>query len=303
LDYTIHKQTFLELELKYHKSEKTIRKYFDLLPKQVQGALPPLTLITDTSRVVIKPLQTKVTRHHYTSSTTRPIIKSRVNIIMDTTYFGRTLGVMVFRGNLGVSKVYSNLYWKYLKHETLKEYHLGLYTLSSRYYFKSFTVDNKGGLIKMLQRKYPDTPIQLCQFHMVAQILRYTTRNPQSECGKAIKQLILTLTKTNQTIFTTNLKHLIQHHSSFIQERNHVGNYTHSDIRSAITSIHTNLPHLFTYQRYPHLTIPNTSNSAEGSFGQWKYKIKLHRHQRLDRRKKMIDMILSNHNQNTETKN
>jgi hypothetical protein len=191
LGYTVHKQTFLELELKYHKSEKTIRKYFDLLPKQVQGALPTLNSITNT-RVFTSPLSTssQLITH------IKPIVKPRVSVIMNTTYFGRTLGVMVFRGNPDVSKAYSNLYWKYLKHETLREYHLGLFTLSSRYYFKSFTVDNKGGLIKMLQRKYPDTPIQLCQFHMVAQILRYTTRSPQSDCGKDIKQLILTLTKT-----------------------------------------------------------------------------------------------------------
>jgi hypothetical protein len=295
LDYTIHKQTFFELELKYHKSEKTIRKYFDLLPKQVQGVLPPLTSIPIPNSLQIVSLA-----------------KPRVNIIMDATYFGRTLGVMVFRGNpkqesLGLinsktHKPYSNLYWKYLKHETLKEYHLGLFTLSRRYYFKSFTVDNKGGLIKMLQRKYPDTPIQLCQFHMVAQILRYTTRNPKSECGKDIKQLILTLTKTDQTTFVISLRQLIHHHSSFIQERNHVGNYTHLDIRSAITSIHTNLPYLFTYQKYPHLNIPNTSNSAEGSFGQWKYKVKLHRHQRLDRKKQMIDMILCQNTYKNQSK-
>lgn len=283
MDYTIHKQTFLELERKYHKNQKTIRKYFDSLPKQVQGALPPLTSMPTSSQIV-------------------SLAKPRVNIIMDTTYFGRVLGVMVFRGNLNDSTSYSNLYWKYLKNETLKEYHLGLFTLSSRYYFKSFTVDNKGGLIKMLQRNYPDTPIQLCQFHMVAQVLRYTTRNPKTEFGRDIKQLILTLTKTNQTTFTSKLKHLIQQHSSFIQERNHTGNYTHTDIRSAITSIHTNLPYLFTYQRYPHLNIPNTSNSAEGSFGQWKYKVKLHRHQRLDRKKQMIDMILLQNRDRNQSK-
>jgi hypothetical protein len=31
LDYSIHKQTYAELELKYDKSSKTFRKYFDQL--------------------------------------------------------------------------------------------------------------------------------------------------------------------------------------------------------------------------------------------------------------------------------
>jgi hypothetical protein len=67
-------------------------------------------------------------------------------------------------------------------------------------------------------------------------------------------------------------------------------------LRSAFRSINTNLLYLFTHEEHSTLNIPKTTNSADGSFGQWKYKVKLHRHLRLDRMKNMIDKLLSENN-------
>ena len=39
------------------------------------------------------------------------------------------------------------------------------------------------------------------------------------------------------------------------------------------------------YHTYPELNILAATNSCDGSFGQWKYKIKIHRHLRLNRKK------------------
>ena len=287
-DYTNHKQTFPELEKKYGKSEKTIRKYFDKLDKV------GIPVIRSDKR-----LKTNST------TTTKPSI----NLIMDSTYFGRDFGVMVFRGNpdnntdfandVKTTKkpnkplpLYRNLHWKYLKNETVKAYYLGIFSITQKYRIKSFTVDNKGGLIKMLERKYPDIPVQLCQFHMVAIILRYTTRSPKTECGKDLKSLILKLKTCSRIEFVSLLREFLQKHANFLQERNHTNKYIHEDVRSAVTSIQNNLSHLFTYERHPHLNIPKTTNSAEGSFGQWKYKVKLHRGLSKSRKVQMIDRLL-----------
>jgi hypothetical protein len=64
-------------------------------------------------------------------------------------------------------------------------------------------------------------------------------------------------------------------------------------VRSAIRSIKTNLSYLFTYQDYPHLNIPKTANSADGSFGQWKKKVRLHNGISIDRKKKLVSKFLS----------
>gem|GEM_PF-6649910 len=85
-DYTIHKQTYSELEVKYSKSEDIIRKYFDELQAQ---NLSSSSLVID-----LEP----------------------INLIFDTTFFKRSFGVMVFR------KIGKNISWKYVKTEKLSFY-------------------------------------------------------------------------------------------------------------------------------------------------------------------------------------
>jgi hypothetical protein len=69
--------------------------------------------------------------------------------------------------------------------------------------------------------------------------------------------------------------------------------YTHKRLRSAYRSITRNLPHLYTYQKYPELNIPNTTNSLDGSFAHLKDMLRIHRGLKKDRKLKMIDEILS----------
>lgn len=54
----------------------------------------------------------------------------------------------------------------------------------------------------------------------------------------------------------------------------------------------TNLPWLFTFEHYPHLRLPNTTNSLEGSFTHIKKKIALHSGLRIDRKQKLIQELL-----------
>ena len=122
---------------------------------------------------------------------------------------------------------------------------------------------------------------------------RYTTKNPKTECGKELKKLILNLKKLSKKDFTKQFENLQNTYKDFLKERNEKNQFRHKRLRSAFRSIKTNLPYLFTFEDYPELEIPSTTNSCDGSFGQWKYKIKLHRHLTIERKKQMIDKILS----------
>ena len=53
--------------------------------------------------------------------------------------------------------------------------------------------------------------------------------------------------------------------------------YTHKRLRSAYRSLRLNLPYLFTYQKYPELNIPNTTNSLDGCFAYLKELVRVHR--------------------------
>lgn len=257
-DYTLHKQTYAELEVKYAKSENTLRKYFDQL----------------------KPQKTSV-----------KIDFESVNLIFDTTFFKRSLGVMVFR------KPGKNISWNYVETEKLSFYLEELLKLKELgFTFKSFTIDGRKGLIRLLQMYFDTIPIQLCHFHQVATVTKYTTKNPQTECGKELRKLILNLKNISKKDFIEQFENLQNTYKGFLKERNEQNQFQHRRLRSAFRSIKTNLPYLFTFEDYSELEIPTTTNSCDGSFGQWKYKIKLHRHLSLDRKKQMIDRILGQKN-------
>lgn len=225
-----------------------------------------------------------------------------VNVVFDTTFFKRVFGVMVFRVNeLGVpveNQKYNNILHKYVESETLIKYEDCLNKLDQICpRIKSFTVDGRAGVITLLKRRYTTVPIQMCIFHQVQIVLRYTTRNPKTECGKNLKKLILTLKSATKIDFIKQFQILQETHKDFVDEFtiNPITGrkqYTHKTIRSAINSIKRNLPNLFTFQDYPELNIQKTSNSCDGSFGHWKGKIKLHRGMSIERKKQMINEFL-----------
>jgi hypothetical protein len=69
--------------------------------------------------------------------------------------------------------------------------------------------------------------------------------------------------------------------------------YTHKRIRSAYRSLKTNLPYLFTYQKYPELSIPNTTNSLDDSFSYLRTLLNIRRGLKQERRWKLIQEILA----------
>ena len=67
--------------------------------------------------------------------------------------------------------------------------------------------------------------------------------------------------------------------------------YTHKRLLKCLFFFKNNLPWLFTFQDFPELHIPNTTNSCDGSFAHWKSKVKLHRG--LSKKKKKNDRLSS----------
>lgn len=307
LDYTIHKQTYSELKERYGKSEKTIRKYFDELNS---SSTVSLNSNQNTNRRFL------VTGNSSLKKTVS--VKPNINLIMDTTFFGSDFGVMVFRGNPNRGKEYLNLHWKYVTSEKISDYLSGIYYLRFEYNILSFTVDDRKGLIQALERRYKHIPVQLCQFHFVKNIFKYTGRpkfnskykdyltlqsktdsnpklNTQDKPKLELMELVLRLKKLNQEQFQSELATYLENNLEFIQTRtkdNH--KYLHRGIRTALSNIKRNLKYIFTYNQIQNkeLNIPKTTNSDEGSFGNWKYKIKLHRHLSQTRKRQMVDEIL-----------
>lgn len=259
-DYTDHRQTYDNLRERYGKDPKTLRKYFD-----VHGGA--------SGEIVAE--------------------KDPINLLMDATFFGRTYGILVCRANG------RNLYWREIGSEKVEYYSTCVEVLTAAgFRFQSFVIDGRKGVRALLQERHPSIPVQLCQFHQLQTITQKLTQRPKLPAGRELRTIALTLTRTTREEMTASLDRWYARWHDFLKERTESTDrkrqwrYTHEKLRSAYFSLRRNLPWLFTYQDHPHLCIPNTTNSCDGSFAHWKNKVKLHRGLSKKRRKQMIDVLL-----------
>ena len=208
---------------------------------------------------------------------------------MDTTYFRRTFGVMVWR----CPHRKKNLLWKFVPWETIDHYKNGVATLEARgWKVLAIVCDGKRGLLKGFS-----VPVQMCHFHQAAIVTRYVTRRPKLEAGKDLQALMRFLPRVDEAQFTLWLELWYDKWGEFLKERtideiSGRWHYTHRRLRSAYRSIKRNLPYLFTHLRHPELNIPNTTNSLEGIFTHIKKRVGLHGGLRIHQKQPMIAEFL-----------
>lgn len=254
-EYTIGKQTYSQLAQRYNCSIKTIQRRIDSIKIE------------------------------------KPIPKSRnVIVLMDTTYWGRNFGVMLFKDSL----TKENLLKYYLKYETNALYIQGIRELQN----KGFTIvaivcDGRKGLIQ----SFPDIPVQMCQYHQSAIIRRYLTKKPKLKASQELLEVVDLMKQTDKESFIGALGLWLEKWETFLNERttNPLTNksfYTHKKLRSAYRSLKTNLPWLFTWYDYYELNIPNTTNAIDGHFADLKTKLRNHNGLSLKRKQKFIDGFL-----------
>ena len=141
----------------------------------------------------------------------------------------------------------------------------------------------------------------MCHFHQKQITKRYLTSNPKLEASQELKEITTTLADTNEQMFTKQLTVWYETWKDFLKEKTidpetSKWHYTHKKLRSAYRSLKTNLPYLFTYQRYPELNIPNTTNSLDGYFNVLKSKLNVHRGLSKKRAKKVVIELLKGKN-------
>jgi len=209
---------------------------------------------------------------------------------MDTTYWGRGFGVMLFKDAL----TKENLLKFYVRTETNALYAQGVRELESA----GFTVvaivcDGRKGLIG----SFGKIPVQMCQFHQVAIIRRYTAKNPELPAAIELKEVVALMKDTDRESFEGALGDWHTRWNTFLKERTvnpetGKSHCTHKRLRSAHRSLRTNLKWLFTWYDHIELNIPNTTNAIDGHFADLKNKLRNHNGLSLERKKKFIDGFL-----------
>lgn len=254
-EYLAGKQTYKQLAQKYNCSQKTIQRKLD-----------DYTVIAEVKQP-------------------RDVV-----VLMDTTYFGRNFGVMLFKD----AYTKENLLKYYVKTETNASYIKGIAELIQQgYTIKAIVCDGRKGLIQ----SFENIPVQMCQFHQVAIIRRYITKNPKLPAAIELKELVSLLKQTDRESFEGGLDLWFTKWDAFLKERTTnpetgKSHYTHKRLRSAYRSLKTNLPWLFTWYDHIELNIPNTTNAIDGHFSDLKNKLRNHNGLSVERKKKFINGFL-----------
>jgi len=251
-EYTKGKQTYEQLAKKYKCSKRTIQRKIDLHKISIPKKEP-----------------------------------RKVVVLMDTTYWGRNFGVMLFKD----AYTKENLLKYYVIRETNLLYIQGINELKSQgFEVVSIVCDGRKGLLQ----SFGKTPVQMCQFHQVAIIRRYITKNPKLPASIELKEFVSMIKMTDKESFEGGLELWFIKWESFLNERTtnlKTGKsyYTHKRLRSAYRSLKTNSKWLFTWYDYYELNIPNTTNAIDGHFSDLKNKLRNHNGLSRARKIKFID--------------
>lgn len=215
----------------------------------------------------------------------------KIIAVTDTTFFGRGYGILVVR----CPRLKKNVHCHEVVVETPAEYRRARQDLEAQgYTIEAAVIDGKRGVAGV----FADIPVQLCQFHQIATVRRYLTSRPKTRAGQELRAITLVLPTLTAKTFTELLQLWQERWQEFLKERTYQPDgrhwqYTHRRMRSAYRSLETNLPYLFTYQKYPGLHIPNTTNSIDGYFSKLKQLLNNHRGLTVERRYKLIQEILT----------
>ncbi len=240
-EYMLRKQTYAQLAKKYNCCIKTIQRRIDAVKVNNNRKEP-----------------------------------RKIVVLMDTTYWGRGFGVMLFKD--GLTK--ENLLKYYVKNERNALYVQGINELKSmRFQIMGIVCDGRKGLIQ----SFKNTPVQMCQFHQSAIIRKYLTKKPKLKAAQELMEVVDLMKKTDKESFEGALELWFDKWKEFLNERtiNPITSksfYTHKRLRSAYRSLKNN--------------IPNTTNAIDGHFADLKNKLRMHNGLNKERKMKFIDGFL-----------
>ena len=251
-DYVFGKQTLSQLSFRYHVSDDTIRRRLDTIR---------VPRIISSSKSVV--------------------------LLIDTTYWGRNFGVVVFKD----WRTRRILWRKFVRYETLADYKEGIDWLENhKFKIEGVVCDGMRGLFQILA----GYRVQMCQYHQLRIVQRYLTRNPELPASIALLSIVNTLTKSDKESFVSSFEAWCERWDTFLKERTldkRTGKtyYVHKSLRSAYLSLKRNMPYLWTWYDHRQIGIPNTNNALEGTFADLKTKLRNHAGLSKERRKKFID--------------
>jgi len=225
----------------------------------------------------------------------KPVVKlnpgTELILVADTTFFSRSEGITVFR-EPNLKKI---VWWRQTWGEKAEIYKLGKEHLEKNgFKIKAVVLDGRTGIKSV----FNGIPVQMCHFHQKRIINKYLTARPKLPAGIELREIARTIPHSHEEELSKKLTDWFLKWEQFLKQKttdSYTGRWFHTykRIRSAYRSLTTNLPYLYTYQKYPDLNIPNTTNSLDGYFNHLKSLLNVHRGLSPQRRYQMITEIFA----------
>jgi len=147
----------------------------------------------------------------------------------------------------------------------------------------SITSDGQKGLIKAINRVFPDIVHQRCIIHIQRMSKIYLTRNPKTEAGIALRYWVKKLHEIDscekRDFWVMQFEGWQRKYYNFLMEKSESLSgrkwYTHKLLRRTRSLIKNGLPNIFHYLDNPE--IPKSTNGLESRFSYFKNNLNIHR--------------------------
>lgn len=205
----------------------------------------------------------------------------KVNLLIDGTYFANKVCLVLYRdNNIKATQIYRLTDGEWF--EEIAEDIQNLLDMGIQ--IESVTCDGLSNIIKAVRKTSPNTIIQRCVIHIQREVLIWLTRNPKSEAGGELRQLVRELhlikNRDDWGYWVVALVKWYEIHKDYVNEKSYYPQskrywFTHKSVRRAFIHIKRALPDMFHY--LDNHNIPKSTNALESFFGHLKKNISIHR--------------------------
>lgn len=192
------------------------------------------------------------------------------------------------------------IFWDFVLRENYFSYYFNLVQIIKLgYIIKGVTSDRHGSLVSALRSILPaDILHQHCLVHLQRLRQSLLTKNPKTEAGRQLLELVRSLNRINnhyeKNIWLKWFERLVKRHDGLIKERTYFKNeegettwwYTHKNLRRTFRTIQRSKDNLFFYLDYPKLS--KDINGLEAEFSHLKRKLSLHRGLKRERKANFV---------------
>lgn len=213
----------------------------------------------------------------------------KIILLIDTTYYWRDYGYMVFRAWYTETQTWKNLLRYKVAYETNEAYMKGYRFLIEKWReIQAIVCDWRQWLLE----GFWSVPTQLCLHHMKQIIIRLLTKKPKLKQTKRLKEIAMCIGNhpKNDIKLALNVWH--EEFKEWLAEKNEKGWRKHERARKAFASIRKKLSCCYMFAQHPELNIPTTTNSLESINGHLKSKATIHRWMNMKNKDKFTNYYL-----------